>query len=279
MLGYQVLRLGLKRNLDIQGIVRDKSILQKRLGSKVENRLHVIDDAKNFLGMKQLIEKIRPDYLINCIGIVKQSHLAEDPYESIAINSFFPHQMEKYCSEYDCKLIHISTDCVFDGKNGNYKESDLSNATDLYGRSKFLGEVGYGSALTLRTSIIGHEITKQKHGLLEWFLSQRGRVRGFTKAIFSGLTTKALTEVMLDTVIPQSLPADIYNVASDPISKYDLLKIFADAYGIEIEIDPDERLDIDRSLDGTKFTKLTGYLAPSWPNLVKEMAEDFNQGF
>lgn len=279
MLGYEVFRICLKRDIEVYGVVRDKNKLAVRLGSGVEKLLYEIDDIKNISAIEKIIEKVRPDYIINCIGIVKQSGLSEDYYESIAINSFLPHQLNKLCEQYSCRLIHISTDCVFDGKKGGYKESELPNAYDLYGKSKHLGEVNYGSTITLRTSIIGHEITKDTHGLLEWFLSQEGKANGFTKAIFSGFTTLELTKIILDVVIAQKLEAGLYQVAAEPISKYDLLEIIASVYHKDISIEKSETLVIDRSLDGKRFNELTNYKAPDWKVMIAEMESNFKSGY
>ena len=186
MLGHQLFKWGLQNGFDIETIVRNKKLLIEHTSTAFEEHIHVLNDAKDMGQLTTLIEQIKPDYLINCIGIVKQSPLTYNYAESISINSLLPHQLENIGSNYGFKLIHISTDCVFDGQKGMYKETDFPNATDLYGKSKHLGEVDYGSGLTIRTSIIGHEITNATHGLIEWLLAQKGSINGFTKAIFSG---------------------------------------------------------------------------------------------
>jgi dTDP-4-dehydrorhamnose reductase len=168
------------------------------------------------------------------------------------------------------RLVHMSTDCVFSGSKGNYRESDPSDAKDLYGRSKYLGEVAYPNAITLRTSIIGHEL-QSAHGLVGWFLAQQGQCNGFTRAIFSGLPTVALAQVVRDVVIPRPGLFGVYHVAAQPISKYDLLKLVADVYGKTIEITPSEKLVIDRSLNADRFRDATGYQVPGWPELIKLM--------
>jgi dTDP-4-dehydrorhamnose reductase len=279
MLGHELFKICLQRTVDVHGVVRNKTVLTEKIKQPVEERLHVVDDIRNIDAVEKIVAAIQPDHIINCIGIVKQSALAEDHAVSIAINSLLPHQLEKICERYHCGLLHISTDCVFDGVKGDYKETDLPNARDLYGKSKHLGEVGYGRGITLRTSIIGHEITAHKHGLLEWFLSQTGEVNGFTKAIFSGLTTLELSRVVLDIVIPQNLPEGIYHVASAAISKYDLLKKIADVYGKKNDIIASDQLLIDRSLNGRRFADLTGYQVPSWNELIRDMHADFNESF
>ena len=222
-----------------------------------------------------LLKELKPDYIINCIGVVKQSSFAKNHLESIAINSLLPHQLEEIGNRNNSKLIHISTDCVFDGDKGNYSEVDLSNATDLYGKSKYLGEVDYGSGLTIRTSIIGHEITSDTHGLVEWFLAQNEDVRGFTKAIFSGLTTLELTNVILDVIIPANLSPGLYQVGSEPINKFELLNLVAKVYQRKIEIIPFDDFQIDRSLNSRTFDSLTGYKCPVWKQLIEEMHQDF----
>ena len=277
MLGYQLFKTCVERNIAVNAVVRSTQLLKDRMGAAIEEKLFVIDDAKNIEAIENVIKKIKPDYLINCIGIIKQSSLAENHYESIAINSFLPHQLERMGSVHNFRLIHISTDCVFDGTKGMYKETDRSDAYDLYGKSKFLGEVGYGSGLTIRTSIIGHEITTAKHGLLDWFLSQTGTIKGFTKAIFSGLTTYELTKVILDVVIAKKIPAGLYQVPSEPISKFDLLMLAKKIYKKEISILPSEELVIDRSLDGSHFFSLTDYQVPSWEMMLEDSCEDLKK--
>lgn len=218
----------------------------------------------------RILDKHRPNIVINCIGLVKQQSVAKDPLVALPINSIFPHRLARLCSLVDARLIHISTDCVFDGEKGGYTESDVPNATDLYGRSKLLGEVNYPNAVTLRTSIIGHELSTA-HGLVEWFLSQSGSVQGYSKAIFSGLPTVSLGKVIRDFVIPAPKLTGLFHVSVTPISKYDLLKLVAERYGKSIKIVSCDQPSIDRSLDSTRFQKMTGYKPPSWSEMVEEM--------
>ncbi len=279
MLGFQIFKSCLDRSIIVNAVVRNKEILVKRLGEKCENKIHVIEDIKNVDAIEQIIQSFNPEYLINCVGIIKQSSLADDPYESIAINSFLPHQLARLGQSHNFKLIHISTDCVFDGKVGNYKETDLSTAYDLYGKTKFLGEVAYGVGITIRTSIIGHAIAGQKVGLIDWFLSQKTRAKGYTKAVFSGLTTLELTRVILDIVIAKRIRSGLYQIASTPISKYDLLRNVASTYQKDISIEPSEDVIINRSLDGSKFFNLTSYCTPSWSIMLNEMQDDYVRTF
>lgn len=227
-------------------------------------------DAENFDELSKLLADIRPDVLINCIGLVKQLASANDPLAAIPINSILPHRLARLCRLADIRFVHISTDCVFDGTKGNYSEQDRADAADLYGRTKLLGEVVDGGAVTLRTSIIGHELNST-HGLIDWFLTQTGSVRGFTRAIFSGLPTVELMRVVRDFVMPDPSLRGLYHVSAEPISKYELLKLVAKIYNRMIDVVPSNEPIIDRSLDSSRFRTQTGYQPPSWPDLVRIM--------
>jgi dTDP-4-dehydrorhamnose reductase len=227
-------------------------------------------DAENVDALARFLAEVRPDIVINCVGIIKQLASSYDPLVAIPINAIFPHRLARLCALGDARLIHISTDCVFTGRRGNYVESDQPDAEDLYGRSKLLGEVDYPNAVTLRTSIIGHEIGS-RNGLVEWFLAQSGVVQGYRRAIFSGLTTDELVRVIIDRVIPNPELRGVYHISVEPISKFDLLTIIKQAYGLDIAIEPTDTFVIDRSLDSTRFRVATGYEPPSWPELVVSM--------
>jgi dTDP-4-dehydrorhamnose reductase len=180
--------------------------------------------------------------------------------------------LARICANFNARLIHIGTDCVFSGDRGAYTESDLPDANDLYSRSKLMGEVDYENAITLRTSIIGHELNAA-HGLLGWFLAQRGPVPGFSKAIFSALPTVEFARVIQEFVIPNPKLRGTYHVAGPAISKYELLKLVAEAYGRNTPIVPETNLVIDRSLNADAFRAATGYVAPKWDELVRRMQE------
>ena len=216
----------------------------------------------------------RPTVAINGIGIVKQLPAAKDPLLSIAINALFPHRLARLCQAAGVRLIHFSTDCVFSGREGKYVEDDVADAEDLYGRTKFLGEVSYDNSVTLRTSIIGREL-KTSHGLVEWFLSQRDKtVRGYRRAIFSGFTTCALAELVAQIIDRYPEVQGVWHVASGPISKFDLLSLLNQAYGLNIQIEPHERVVCDRSLNGDRFRRATGYSAPCWREMIEQMVQD-----
>jgi dTDP-4-dehydrorhamnose reductase len=233
-------------------------------------------DASNFDQVTRALASIQPDLVINCIGLIKQmGHLARDPILSISLNALLPHRISLICRAAKIRMIHISTDCVFSGKKGNYLESDQSDAEDLYGRSKFLGEVAYPPhSLTLRTSIIGREL-KTRLGLIEWFLSQKDgdNIHGYKHAIFSGFTTDELSHIILNYIIPNPDLTGLYHVSSDPISKYDLLQMTNQIFGRRINILSDEDFFLDRSLISTRFRQATGYHPPSWAEMIQELAE------
>ncbi|HVF45544.1 MAG TPA: SDR family oxidoreductase [Pyrinomonadaceae bacterium] len=230
--------------------------------------------AQDFDSVARAFADVRPLAVVNCIGIVKQDAAAKDPLTSIAVNSLFPHRLAALARAAGARLIHLSTDCVFSGRAGNYSESDAPDAADLYGRTKLLGEVSGPGALTVRTSMIGRELSGA-HGLVEWFLSQRGgRVRGFRRAVFSGFTTRALADVLADILERRPELQGVWNVAAEPINKFDLLTLVRDSYGLDIEIEPDESFVCDRSLDARRFREAAGFAPPSWPEMIERMRGD-----
>ena len=233
--------------------------------------VHTGVDVENPDALARLLGQVRPQVVINCIGLVKQLAEADDPLAALPINAMLPHRLSRLCALLGARLVHISTDCVFAGSRGGYTEADLPDAQDLYGRSKLLGEVtGDAHAITLRTSIIGHELASA-HGLVAWFLAQSGAVRGYAKAVFSGLPTVELAHVVRDHVLPQPDLHGLYQISAAPIDKLTLLRLVATQYGRKTEIVSDERVVIDRSLDSTHFRQATGYAPPAWPELVRRM--------
>lgn len=227
-------------------------------------------DVENSDILISLLSTVRPRIVINCIGLVKQLVDVEDPLLALPINSIFPHRLARLCGAVGARLIHMSTDCVFSGGKGMYTEEDFADADDLYGRSKFLGEVDYPNAITLRTSIIGHELEGAR-SLINWFVSQHGQVKGFRRAIFSGLPTVEIATLIRDYVIPRPALRGVYNVSAEPISKFELLSLVARTYGKDIEIVPDDDFVIDRSLDSSRFRHKTGYVPAPWGQLIQRM--------
>jgi len=253
----------------VWGSARSASVLQHFPQAL---RAHIVTgiDVENPDQLAALLQRTRPSLIVNCIGLIKQLAEASDPLSALPVNALLPHRLARLAALVGARLVHISTDCVFSGTRGGYVEGDAPDAQDLYGRSKLLGEVDYPNAITLRTSIIGHELASA-HGLVGWFLAQQSAVRGYTRAVFSGLTTVELARLIRDHVAARPGLHGLYHVSAAPIDKYALLKSVAEVYGKTITIEPDDRLVIDRSLDSSRFRAATGYVPPSWPELVRTM--------
>lgn len=254
---------------EVYGTVRSAAV-KRHFDAAITPRLIEGVDVENHDALMQTFILVRPDIVVNCVGLIKQLADADDALQAIPMNAMLPHRLARLCELSGARLIHMSTDCVFSGDKGNYRESDPSDAKDLYGRSKYLGEVAYPHTLTLRTSIIGHEL-QSSHGLVNWFLAQQGQCNGYTKAIFSGLPTVILARAVRDVVIPSTALSGVYHVAAQAISKFDLLALIATVYGKKIDIVVSDRLVIDRSLNAQRFNEATGYVPPSWPDMIALM--------
>lgn len=272
MLGNAVFRvLAGSPQSDVVGTVRSSrsvGLLPNTLGERLVSGV----DVENSDTLVSLFSKVRPAVVINCIGLVKQLAESDDPLQAIPVNSVLPHRLARLCDAVGARLVHMSTDCVFSGKRGMYSETDFPDADDLYGRSKFLGEVDYPNAITLRTSIIGHERDGAR-SLINWFLSQEGQVKGYARAVFSGFPTVEIARIIRDYVIPNPELHGVFNVSAEPINKFDLLTLVAEVYGKSIEIVSDDKLVIDRSLDSTRFRQATGFSPEQWPQLIRRMHE------
>lgn len=275
MVGHKLFsELSKRPELDVYATCRSLDKFTRIFGSDLTSKIISGVSADNFQTIIDQLENIKPDVVINCIGITKKLIDEKEPLHAIEINSCYPHRLAQECAKVNARMIQIATDCVFNGTKGNYTESDPSDATDIYGRTKFLGEVDYPNAITLRTSFIGHELGAS-HGLLEWFLAQGEETQGFTKAIYSGLPTVLIAKVIAEYVLPNPELHGLYQVSSDPINKYDLLCLIAKIYGKKIKINPDESTKIDRSLNSDLFRRTTGYKPLSWDKMVKMMFEDY----
>ena len=272
MLGNAMFRVLSERpDLAVYGTARSNSACQ-HFSDNLSGRIIVGTDVENNDSLVRAFASVRPDVVVNCVGLVKQLADANDPLQAVPINTLLPHRLAALCQASGARLVHISTDCVFSGAKGNYLETDFPDAYDLYGRSKLLGEVDYPHAITLRTSIIGHELSGNR-SLVNWFLAQQGAVKGFTRAIFSGLPTVELASVVRDVVLPRKELHGLYHVSAKPINKFDLLQLVAKVYRKNIEINPSEELVIDRSLNSDRFKEATGYAPPEWATLIQRMCE------
>ena len=272
MLGNAMFRfLSAESGLIAYGTARNENS-RRYFPHNLSSQIIVGVDVENHDSLVKLFASVLPDVVINCVGLVKQLAESNDPLLAVPINTLLPHRLAALCQIAGARLVHISTDCVFSGAKGNYLESDFPDAYDLYGRSKLLGEVDYPNAITIRTSVIGHELAGQR-SLVGWFLAQQGSVEGFDRVVFSGLPTVELARVVCDHVLPQPQLHGLYHVAARPISKLELLKLISRTYGKDIEIIQSDEVVIDRSLNAGRFKQATGYETPEWPVLVQRMFE------
>ena len=273
MLGHKAFELlNLNDKNEVFGTLRNEKDIKKYF-SESKNSRNIFSgiDALNLNTVLALIDKLSPDLVLNCIGIIKQLKESHNALLSIEVNSLFPHKLAAHLEGSKTRLIHISTDCVFSGEKGYYVEADYSDAKDLYGKTKFLGELkSYKNSITLRTSIIGPEL-KGKVSLLEWFIAQKESVNGYTNAIYSGFPTTELINIIENYIIPNPTFSGLYNVSSIPINKYELLKIVAKVYNIQIIINPFNEFKNDKSLNCNKFISDFKFKQKTWPQMILEM--------
>lgn len=271
MLGHKLMQV-LGSNHEVFGTVRDANKQLARFAPDERIIVNVAVEDPDWI--RRAIDTIKPDVVINAIGIIKQLPDSKNVITTLTVNSIFPHRLAELGSEFGFRLITVSTDCVFSGTRGNYSEDDIPDATDLYGKSKNLGEVIGDNRLTLRTSIIGHELGTA-HSLIDWFLSNRGgKVKGFANAIYSGFPTVVFAAIIDNLIRNYPKLTGLYHVSSDPINKYDLLKLVNEKYGADVTIDRDEKFKIDRSLNSTRFRSDTGFAPAPWEQMIGMMADD-----
>jgi len=234
-------------------------------------------DVRDHDRLLEVFSRFRPQAVVNAVGVVKQRPEAKEPLPSIEINALFPHRLVRLGDAVGARLIHLSTDCVFSGRKGGYRETDPPDPEDLYGRTKLLGELREAPALTLRSSIVGLELGRRQ-GLVEWFLASRNAVKGFRRAVFSGLTTQEMARVIGRLLVRHPDLSGLFHVASTPIDKYTLLSRIGQALGREdVQVEPDDSPVCDRSLDAEAFRTATGYVAPAWEEMLKELAAEVRQ--
>ncbi len=273
MLGHTLVRT-MSNYFDVLATIRGGFDSVAHLGIFDEGRTIENVDATQIDTVERAFDIAQPEIVINSIGLIKHKLAESEPSETIYLNSTFPQHLARISRDRGARLISISTDCVYDGRKGNYSEDDLPNASDLYGTSKVGGEVNDGRALVIRTSIIGRELSPG-HSIVEWFLKHRGgRIDGFTKAIYSGFPAHILSDIISDIIRNHSDLTGLYHISSDPISKFDLLRLLNRYYDAGIEIEPREVPEIDRSLDSTRFRQLTGFVPLPWEEMISQMASD-----
>lgn len=274
MLGHALMHeLSPRPHLEVRGTVRSLGGIPRPFVDAFEDRLTVGVDVRDRDALHALLRSEKPDVVVNAIGVIKQVPTVADTALTAEVNGLLPHLLAQACTEISARLIHLSTDCVFSGRRGSYEESDVPDPIDFYGRSKLLGEVVAAPHLTLRTSIIGPELTG-KASLVEWFLAQRGTtVRGYRRAIYSGLPTVEMSALIGDLIVSHPDLSGLWHVASDPIDKDHLLRLIAEEYGWEGEIVADDQVAIDRSMRADRLREEIGYASPAWPELVTSMRD------
>jgi len=275
MLGHQLFK-HLKPMHDVRVTLRKDLTAYKRFMQFGTENTYAGVDVSSMDKLAEVLTNFYPDAVVNAIGIVKQLLEANESIPSLEINALFPNRLALLCKNINARMIHLSTDCIFSGQKGNYVEADFSDAEDLYGRTKFLGEVTDSHCLTLRTSMIGQELSRKK-SLLEWFLAQKKTVNGYKKVIFSGFTTLELSRVIEMIMVQYPAASGIYHVSSDPISKFDLLSLIKEGLKLPIEIIPDESYACDRSLDSSKLRQEFNYSPPSWEEMIDELCKDIGE--
>ena len=274
MLGNAIYRYLIKNKLfKVFGTMRSASFL-KFFPLELKQNLITNINMNNLNQLEKLVKDLDPNLIINCIGVIKQKKKIIKIDDFIYLNSLLPHKLAELASKANAKLIHFSTDCVFSGRKGFYKETDFADADDIYGRSKFIGELNYPNTITLRTSIIGHELNSSL-SLIDWFLSQENSIKGYNKAIFSGLPTVEIARILENYLIPSNDLYGLYHLSAEPISKYSLLNIVSKIYKKNIIIEKDDQFIVDKSLNSSKFRKETNFFPKKWDQLIKEM-KDFN---
>lgn len=273
MLGHALVRSWRERHEVFVTFRQDEAAYRSLAEFAGVTALHGVD-ARNLQDVVGAVAQARPDAVVNAIGIVKQRPTAKESIPSLEVNALFPHRLSEVCKAAGARLVHLSTDCVFSGAKGHYREEDPADATDLYGRSKLLGELHEPHCLTLRTSIIGLELSRKK-SLIEWFLAQRGPIKGFRRAIYSGLTTAEMARAIEHMLVSAPEVGGLWHLSSAPIDKFDLLTRLQTRVKLEgVEIRPDDQFVCDRSLDSSALAKRVAYRAPSWDAMLDELAEE-----
>ena len=242
-------------------------------GWSTDDRVFRSVEVRDLDQVVEVVARFRPEAVVNAVGIVKQRPESEDPLPALEVNAVFPHRLARLCAVAGARLVHFSTDCVFSGRKGLYRESDPPDPVDTYGRTKLLGEVG-APHLTLRTSIIGLE-QGRRQGLVEWFLASRGPVKGYRRAVYSGLTTLEMARLVDRLLVAHPDLAGLFHVASAPIDKFTLLSRLARVLGRQdVQVEPVDEPACDRSLCADAFASATGYQPPAWDEMLRELAQE-----
>jgi len=277
MLGHKLWQRLSARFPDTHATIRGKRSTYARYGIFTDHRVIEDVDALDFSRLAGIMGELRPDFILNCVGVTKRREQAGDPIPSIELNALLPHRLAAWGASVAAKVVNFSTDCVFNGRTGNYREEIGVCPDTRYGMTKALGDEGQENLLTLRSSFIGPELHDGTE-LLAWFLSQKGAVKGYRNAIFSGFTTLELSRIVEKMLLEHPDATGLYHVSSRPISKFDLLTLIRDGMHRDVEIVPDDTFHCDRSLDSAKFRREFGYVPPTWESMIEELCTDITGG-
>ncbi|WP_085902004.1 dTDP-4-dehydrorhamnose reductase family protein [Kiloniella majae] len=276
MLGHKLVQV-LVDHFDVAGTVRHAAKDFANVPALAGQHIFGGVDAEDFDAVTKTVRTFRPDVVLNCIGVVKQLKESKAPLISIRINSIFPHLLAELCTSEGVRLVHFSTDCVFSGTDGPYSEEDNPDPVDLYGRTKLIGEVSGQGCLTIRTSIVGRELNRHT-SLIDWLITQQGNtINGFSKVLYTGLTTQALSKIIGDILLYNPDLEGVLHVSSDSINKFELLSLVNSAFSLNVTINDDDTCVCDRRLNSAFFRNSTGYSIPSWNQMIRDMANDTTQ--
>ena len=275
LIGHKLLHTFKNSDHEIFGIIHGKKNDFLNIEFLQEDSILEEFNILDFIKLEGIFDAIKPDVVLNCVGITKRKEEVNNLEYTIEVNSLFPHKLANLAKRMNFRVIHFSTDCVFNGETGNYNEESNTTGEDIYGKTKALGEIKYPHTLTVRSSFIGRELTGQTE-LLEWLISQNGKtIKGFTKAMYSGVSTTFMSRVILDIMENYPKLSNLYQLATpEPISKYDLLCLARDSFSLDIEIVPDDTFEIQPTLNGKKLRKAMNLTIPSWEEMMNELASD-----
>ena len=272
MIGHKMAQVLSNFNHEITVSIREQRELTKQCFSS-QVKVFLIDFLKE--NVVTFLNRVKPDVIINAIGITIRRGVNEHVSDAIYINSYFPHQLANWAGIHNKRLIHFSTDCVFSGFEGSYSEDATPNASDYYGKTKGLGEVLSKNALTLRSSMIGPELFN-KTELFEWVINSKEKeINGFSRVIYSGVTTVYMARLVVDLIENHKDFNGIYNMASNPISKFELLSLINDNFDLGLVINKDQNIISNKTLDASKIENELGIKSPSWNELIIDLKKDY----
>jgi dTDP-4-dehydrorhamnose reductase len=276
LIGHKLLQK-LSTDFEVYGTLHREKSKYKNLALFSGQKIIENIDINEFDVLKGVLCAVNPDVILNCVGITKRKMDVNKPLDAIMVNSAFPHRLAKWSRYHKKRVIHFSTDCVFNGKIGNYNETSEASADDTYGKTKYLGEINYDHTLTIRSSFIGQELF-DKTELFEWFLSQNGKqIKGFKNTLYSGVSTTYMAIVVKDIILNHPNLSGLYQLAPEkPISKFDLLTLAKKVFNVDVDIIADTDHIHHPTLDASKLRKAINLKVPSWEEMMARMLADKN---